>query len=90
VTVGDLAAVRQLCEWQLAARRLGCRILVPDASDSLRELIVLAGLAPRPARRVVAGGIDRISNRQGRHRRGHVTTPRTADTSPPARLSRAR
>ncbi len=45
MSAGDLTAVEELCRLQLAARRLGCRILVHDASESLRDLIMLVGLA---------------------------------------------
>ena len=41
----DLAAIEELCRLQLAARRLGCRILVHDTNPSLRELIERVGLA---------------------------------------------
>lgn len=41
----DLGTVEQLCRLQLAARQLGCRILVHDFSDPLRSLITGVGLA---------------------------------------------
>lgn len=44
MSAADLTTVEELCRLQLAARRLGCRILVHDASESLRDLIVSVGL----------------------------------------------
>jgi len=41
----DLAVVDTLARIALAARRCGCAIRVRDASDELRGLVALAGLA---------------------------------------------
>lgn len=43
-TSADLATVEELCRMQLVARTLGCRVVVHDASESLRDLITFAGL----------------------------------------------
>ena len=41
----DLATVDALIRFQLVARRAGGRVRVDDASDELRDLLELAGLA---------------------------------------------
>jgi hypothetical protein len=41
----DLDAVDQLCRMQLAARRLGCRIVLADVDERLRDLITFLGIA---------------------------------------------
>jgi ABC-type transporter Mla MlaB component len=41
----DLATVDALVRFQLVARRAGGRVRVDDASDELRDLLELAGLA---------------------------------------------
>ena len=52
----DLAAVDALARVQLAARRLGCRMLLQRTSPELRELLAYAGLSEalplRPALRL--------------------------------------
>ena len=40
-----LGAVGELCRLVLAARRLGCRVLLVDVDPALRDLVELAGLA---------------------------------------------
>ena len=56
VVRADLAAVDALARVQLAARRLGCRMLLQRASPELRELLAYAGLTEalplRPALRL--------------------------------------
>jgi ABC-type transporter Mla MlaB component len=41
----DAVAIDALARLQLAAGRHGCRVRLRDASDELRDLIALAGLA---------------------------------------------
>jgi ABC-type transporter Mla MlaB component len=41
----DAASVDVLAQMQLAARRMGRRIVVRDAADDLRDLIALVGLS---------------------------------------------
>lgn len=53
-TTADLATVEELCRMQIVARTLGCRVVVHDASESLRDLITFTGLGhallpPSPA-----------------------------------------
>ena len=40
----DAVTVDALCRLQLAARRLGCRVRLRNASDELRDLIAFMGL----------------------------------------------
>ena len=40
----DLAIIELLCRCQLAARRLGCRIVVHDATNAVCEAVVALGL----------------------------------------------
>ena len=60
----DLAAVDALARLQLAARRRGCTLLLTGASDALRALIDLVGLAD-----ALPGVLERQSE-QREHRRG--------------------
>lgn len=39
----DLAVIDLLCRCQLAARRLGCRIVIRDATDAVREAVAALG-----------------------------------------------
>lgn len=41
----DLAIIDLLCRCQLAARRLGCRIVIHDATDCVRQAVSAGGLA---------------------------------------------
>jgi len=50
----DFTVVDRLARLQVAARRIGCSVRLQDASDELRELLDLAGLAR-------AAGADRPS-----------------------------
>src|SRR5437763_1748351 len=40
----DLAAIDDLAQWQLAARRAGCTVRLRQVTAELRELLDLAGL----------------------------------------------
>lgn len=40
----DAVTVDALCRLQLAARRIGCRVLLENASPELRDLIAFMGL----------------------------------------------
>lgn len=41
----QLAVIDMLCRCQLAAQRLGCRIVIHDADDIVRDTVVAVGLA---------------------------------------------
>jgi len=41
----QFAAIDLICRGQLAARRLGCRIVIRDADDAVRDTVLAAGLA---------------------------------------------
>lgn len=41
----QLEVIDLLCRCQLAARRLGCRIVIHDATDIVRDAVVAVGLA---------------------------------------------
>lgn len=41
----QLAVIDMLCRCQLAAKRLGCRIVIHDANDLVRDTVVAVGLA---------------------------------------------
>jgi hypothetical protein len=41
----DLAAVDRLCRMQLEAHRLGCRIILVDGDEQLRDLMAFVGIA---------------------------------------------